>query len=725
MTPAAQLESCSWPLARLGECLALLARFGGLSPCGLATGPAPPEAENNGQDLSRWIAATAHSLGIESEPAEAPYGEIGQLLRASGPALFRLPGNGAPRFLALVRGGRRSLSLAGTDLCMHRFRPEIVRTALCREIEAPGGSELDRLLDSAGVPKPRQAKARLAILRQQLSGERVRNCWLLRLAPGESFSRQARRARLPGRLAGLVLAHTFQYLLWLLSWWLIGQAALQGRFDRGWLTAWALLLFCLVPLRWLVTWTQGLLAIGAGGILKQRLLVGALRLEPEEIRHQGAGQLLGRVMESEAVESLALSGGFLALVAGIELLIAAFVLAAGAGGWFQSLLLAVWVALTLGLGWSYYRRRVGWTEDRLAMTNDLVERMVGHRTRLAQEARPRWHQGEDEALDRYLSFSASMDRRGALLLALPPRGWLALALLALAPGFAFAGDNPAALAVALGGMLLAYRAVQKLTAGLSHLVGAAIAWQQIRLLFHAAARSEPRRSGDTPLGQPVESKPPAPQDAPASEDPINGRTVLEAHDLLFRYPGRADPVLRGCSLRISRGERLLLEGPSGGGKSTLAAVLAGLRRPESGLLLLRGLDRQTLGGEAWRRRVVAAPQFHENHVLTGTFAFNLLMGRDWPPRLEDFQEAEHLCQELGLEEVLNRMPAGLLQTVGETGWQLSHGERSRLYIARALLQHVELVLLDESFASLDPENLRRALDCVLRRAPTLLVIAHP
>ena len=71
------------------------------------------------------------------------------------------------------------------------------------------------------------------------------------------------------------------------------------------------------------------------------------------------------------------------------------------------------------------------------------------------------------------------------------------------------------------------------------------------------------------------------------------------------------------------------------------------------------------------------------------------------------------------------MPAGLLQMVGESGWQLSHGEKSRLYIARALLQKAELVVLDESFAALDPESLRQALSCVLRRAPTLLVIAHP
>jgi ATP-binding cassette subfamily B protein len=123
--------------------------------------------------------------------------------------------------------------------------------------------------------------------------------------------------------------------------------------------------------------------------------------------------------------------------------------------------------------------------------------------------------------------------------------------------------------------------------------------------------------------------------------------------------------------------------------------------------------------------VVAAPQFHENHVLTETFAFNLLMGRRWPPQPADVEAAERTCRELGLDDLLSRMPAGLLQLVGETGWQLSHGERSRLYIARAMLQEADLVILDESFAALDPETLRRCLECILKHAAALLVIAHP
>ena len=93
--------------------------------------------------------------------------------------------------------------------------------------------------------------------------------------------------------------------------------------------------------------------------------------------------------------------------------------------------------------------------------------------------------------------------------------------------------------------------------------------------------------------------------------------------------------------------------------------------------------------------------------------------------MEDYKEAEAVCRELGLGELLGRMPGGFEQMVGESGWQLSHGERSRLFIARALLQRADLLVLDESFAALDPENLRLALDCVLKRAPALLVIAHP
>jgi ATP-binding cassette, subfamily B, bacterial len=710
-----ELHALAWPVARLGELIEAVARHCGLPLSGRET-PRPPEglAQASAEMLGAWIEASAAWLGLEAEAIAASYAEVERLVRGVGPAILRLPHKAEPRFLALLGKRRRTVAVLGPDLVVHRLRPATIRDALCQELEAPWLSEAEQLLEVVGIPVRRRGRVRKALLREQLSAEQIGGCWLVCLPAGTPFWSQMCQARLPQRLLVLLGAHATQYLLWLLSWWLVGQGALQGRLDSGWLLAWALLLLTLVPLRLLVTWSQGRLAIGVGGLLKRRLLAGALRLDPEEVRHQGAGQLLGRVIESEAVESLALSGGVLGLMAGLELVLAAAVLSVGAGGGLQALVLLGWAAGTGLLGWRYVRQRRRWTTARLGMTHDLVERLAGHRTRLAQEVPAHWHDGEDEALVHYLALARAMDRTAAGLLALVPRGWLLVGLLSFAPAFLTGRGAPPALAVSLGGLLLAYVAFKKFATGLWHLAGAAIAWEQVAPLFSAAARPEV-------------ATPPSLAQAPgvglgtAGEPP----PVLEAHDLVFRYYQRGEPVLRGCSLCIYAGDQLLLEGPSGGGKSTLATLLTGLRRPESGLLLLGGLDRQTLGAAGWQRRVVAAPQFHDNHVFGGTFAFNLLMGRRWPPHPEDLTQAEALCHALGLTDLLQHMPAGLLQLVGETGWQLSHGERSRLFLARALLQDAACLILDESFAALDPATLQQALHCVLERAPTLVVIAHP
>ena len=174
--------------------------------------------------------------------------------------------------------------------------------------------------------------------------------------------------------------------------------------DRGWLWAWALLLITLLPFRALTTWLQGSLAVGAGAVLKRRLLAGALRLAPEQVRHQGIGAFLGQAYEAEALERLALNGGVVGLLAVIELAVSAFVL-----GRFAVLLL-IWCCLAALLAWRFLRRYQHWTTARMDMTQDLVETMVGHRTRLAQQPREKWHESEDRMLDRYIERSQSMDR---------------------------------------------------------------------------------------------------------------------------------------------------------------------------------------------------------------------------------------------------------------------------------------------------------------------------
>jgi ATP-binding cassette subfamily B protein len=371
--------------------------------------------------------------------------------------------------------------------------------------------------------------------------------------------------------------------------------------------------------------------------------------------------------------------------------------------------LFVWILVVLGLAWEYLRRRRTWTALRMGLTHDLVERLVGHRTMLAQQPQESWHSEEDDSINRYLVAARRMDSVDAWLRTLGSRGWLLVGVAGVLPAFV-AGTSSSALAIALGGVLLAHQAFRKLGTGLAYLAGAVVAWESIRPFVEAADPEATSSSSHLVISRATQRK---------SSD------VLEAHGIVYRYRPHSQPVLEDCELTIHEGDRLLVEGPSGSGKSTLAMVLAGLRIPESGLLLVDGLDRRTLGADAWRRRIAVAPQFHDNHILAATLAFNLLMGRRWPPTRDDMKEAEAVCVEVGLGDLLAKLPSGLLQMVGDSGWQLSHGERSRVFIARTLLQDHAVVIFDESFAALDAANLLQAMQCVFSRAKTLLVVAHP
>lgn len=391
---------------------------------------------------------------------------------------------------------------------------------------------------------------------------------------------------------------------------------------------------------------------------------------------------------------------------------AATVLSSAASQWGGAALLGAFVALAMWLTALNVRRREAWTDARLGLTNDLVERMIGHRTTLAQEPRGRAATETDQSLELYLDPSTRLDRSTVVLQSLLPRIWLLCGLLWLAPAFVSGSESVTRLAVSLGGLLLAKQGLQRLVEGLDRISGATVAWRRLRPFL--AKPDHPK-----PVGEPDLVASRGSSNLPKSDD-----IVLDSRSVTFRHTNRSEAVLRDVNLSIRQRDRVLLEGPSGGGKSTLATLLSGARTPQAGVLLLRGLDRQTLG-VAWRRRIVLAPQFHHNHVLMGTFLYNLLLGRAWPPTKDDAEAAEQLCRKLDLGPLIDRMPGGLLQMVGETGWQLSHGEKSRLFLARALLQQADVVLLDETFSALDPKTLSYTLPKVLELAPTLVVIAHP
>src|SRR5262249_19099101 len=159
----------------------------------------------------------------------------------------------------------------------------------------------------------------------------------------------------------------------------IGGAALSGRMDRGRLAAWALCLASTVPLRVLSRWLEGVLAIGVGGLLKQRLLAGAMAIDAEIARRKGIGELLGEVLEAEAIDRLGVSGGLEIVLAALELGLALVVLSWGASAVVEMIVLVGWAAATVMFMVSNVHQRSNWTRLRLSLTQQSVEQMSAHR----------------------------------------------------------------------------------------------------------------------------------------------------------------------------------------------------------------------------------------------------------------------------------------------------------------------------------------------------------
>ena len=689
MTAAASIESCLWPLDRRDELTAIVAGAAGIGVL------APAERfEWSYADVAPALSARAC---------------------AAAPAVVRV-GAGAGTLLGIIAHVDGGVRVVGRDGSPAVCEAAALAACLRAPADAEARAGIEATVARAGVQAARRPAVAEALLRASLGAERVAEGERLRPALPSMWA-ALRDAGIRGRMAAAFAGYVAQLALVAGLWWTVGARAVAAADAPGGSIAVgiiAAIIAALVGVRLVSSWIAGRLAIDGGRVLRDRLLHGLLALDTESTRAEGIGQLLGRVVETEALESLALGGGLMAAAGAFELVTGAVVLGLGiAAGW-QLPLLGAWCAVAVVLVASGQRALARWSAERIALTHDLVERMVGQRTLVAQQPAALRHLEQEAALARYARTGRALDRAVAVLAVAVPRGWLIAAIAVLAPSLASAGARPGAFATSLGGTLLVYGALRKLAQAFPALGGAVIAWRQVAAMFASAANVD--RSAARPVSAPT-----APSDGGAPSD----AALVSARDVGFRYPGRGEPVLAGCALDIRRGERILLEGPSGGGKSTLGALLVGLRVPDSGRLMLAGVEQQAIGLQRWRGRVGAAPQFHENHVFSQTFLFNLLLGRAWPPRREDIAEAEAVLRELDLGPLLARMPSGLEQLVGDSGWQLSHGERSRLFIARSLLQPLEVRVLDESFAALDPETLEKALACVLKRAETLVVIAHP
>lgn len=216
--------------------------------------------------------------------------------------------------------------------------------------------------------------------------------------------------------------------------------------------------------------------------------------------------------------------------------------------------------------------------------------------------------------------------------------------------------------------------------------------------------------------RPAIRDPRAPRALPAA----GGAGEIRFEKVWFRY-GPAEPwAIREADVAIRAGEVVALVGPSGAGKTTLAALVPRFRDPTRGRVLVGGTDVRQMELAELRSRIGLVPQ--EHRLFAGTIAENIAYGR---PDATD-GEIREAARAAHAEEFIARLPEGHRTLVGEGGLRLSGGQRQRIALARVILKAPEILILDEATSSLDAESERlveEALETVME-GRTTLIIAH-
>ena len=199
------------------------------------------------------------------------------------------------------------------------------------------------------------------------------------------------------------------------------------------------------------------------------------------------------------------------------------------------------------------------------------------------------------------------------------------------------------------------------------------------------------------------------------------RTDVKLHQVRFSYTGDAqDEVLHGVDLTLPEGSFTALVGPSGGGKSTVAKLIARFWDVSAGSITIGGVDVKNMPLSQLSEYISFVTQ--DNFLFRCSLLENIRLGN---PNATD-EEVKAAARAAQCEEFIQKLPQGYDTPAGEAGKRLSGGEKQRIAIARMMLKNAPIVILDEATAFTDPENedkIQRSI-AALTRGKTLLVIAH-
>ncbi|MCR5510578.1 MAG: ABC transporter ATP-binding protein/permease [Lachnospiraceae bacterium] len=194
--------------------------------------------------------------------------------------------------------------------------------------------------------------------------------------------------------------------------------------------------------------------------------------------------------------------------------------------------------------------------------------------------------------------------------------------------------------------------------------------------------------------------------------------AIEYENVSFGYTDK--DVLRDVSFKVNAGEMTALVGPSGGGKSTIASLLARFWDVGSGRILVNGQDIRDVSLGSLMDNISMV--FQRVYLFQDTIYNNIAIGRPDASR----EEVEEAARKARCYDFIMQLPEGFDTVIGEGGASLSGGEKQRISIARCILKDSPIVILDEATASVDADNERAIQEAIseLCRDKTLLVIAH-
>lgn len=211
-------------------------------------------------------------------------------------------------------------------------------------------------------------------------------------------------------------------------------------------------------------------------------------------------------------------------------------------------------------------------------------------------------------------------------------------------------------------------------------------------------------------------------DTPDLERPMQ-KKMLDGSDIVLRdvaFAYKDEQVLKGVNLKIDAGSVTAFVGPSGGGKSTIAKLIASLWDVGGGSVTLGGVDVREIPTEQLMDTIAYVSQ--DNYLFNDTVQNNIRMGRQGAAD----DEVENAAKASGCHEFIMKLERGYDTVAGGAGGHLSGGERQRVAIARAMLKNAPIVILDEATAYTDPENEAVIQEAVAKlvKGKTLIVIAH-